>query len=465
MPAPWQLIVDGIRGGADLFSLPTYADGTTPYVLPESVSVQQAANGGGASISFEVVQQKTSGTPWFSTTTFADNARVRLFDTRFSASTAIVLGFITSIDASLLPSGQGTRATISAQDPTAWLEKVIVRKGKIGSKNQPVGGWYTAGTTDQQIIQEVLNYVGGTTSGSYSQDAATKLIFDATLAPTFVGASKTIGSQRIEPGTLNSALDTIRALAEGSDGIVRRYWVDEGGRLNYGRTGTAPGSPTAPIEIITSGTPTVGSTSAKTTVYANSIRVNLDHDAQIDRMIVQTKDWGSTGDRGTASAGNSVDPYARTAGSAFPYGPGTVYARPTGPRSEVMKSLGAFRGLDNLNRANYIDTFTNALFATTYRPKQSISVSITGANSTATGTPDLSFGFVQGYTGGSPYTLTKRIAAGQYITLTAPALDLSGLYRIENMTLGFERGSMIAKIDLELGFRKKGIREILLGEK
>jgi hypothetical protein len=225
------------------------------------------------------------------------------------------------------------------------------------------------------------------------------------------------------------------------------------------------------VEIITSGTQVVGSTSATTKVFANAISVNLDHDSQVDRIFTRAASYQSDLDRGRGTAssgaftrGNTVDPYVRTAGSAIPTGPGTAFARPTGPRSEKMFQMSQFRGLNNVNRADYIDRFTGATFALNAVPKRSISVSISGAIGTATSAPDLSYGFVQGYTGGSPYTLTKTIAAGQYIKLTAPALDISGSFRIESITYSFRTGSSIVDLDLELEFRKKGLREIILGE-
>jgi len=479
MPSPWELRVDSLNAGADLFTLPAYAAGTTPFVLPETVSITAAANGGGASISFEVIQSNTNGTPWFATSIFPDNSRVRFFDTRYSGATPIAMGFITSIDAELLPSGQGTRARVSASDPTAWLEKVVLRKGKIGSATQQsVGPIKTANTTDQAIITEILGYVNGAASGSYTEDAATKLIFNAATAPLYYGSATSLnagspsyGRQTFEPQTFASAIDTVRGLAEGFDGTIRRYWVDANARLNYGITGTAPANPTAPVEIITSGTQVVGSSAATTQVFANSIKVNLDHNSQVDRIFTRAASYQSDLDRGRGSGtsgpytrGNTVDPYVRTAGSAIPTGPGTAFARPTGPRSEKMFDLSQFRGLNNSNRADYIDRFTGATFALNAVPKRTISVSIAGAIGTATSTPDLSYGFVQGYTGGSPYTLTKTIAAGQYIKLTAPALNLSGLFRIESLTYSFRTGSTIVDLDLELEFRKKGLREIILGE-
>jgi hypothetical protein len=474
---PWELRVDGVNGGANLFTLPTYEQAGTPYVLPESVSVSQAANGGGASISFEVIESLSIGSPWFALSTLNDNARVRFFDTRYSGSTPIALGYITSIDVSLLPNGVGTKASVTASDPTGWLEKIVVRKGKIKSTVQPVGAFTASGVTDQSIINSILGYVKGATNGSYTQDAATKLIFDASLAPNFVGAATTIASSkkpyRVEVQTLASVLDSIRSLAEGVDGVIRRYWVDATGRLNYGTTGTAPANPTAPFAVITSGTPVTGSSSARTTVYANSLTVNLDHDSTVDRIFTKAASYQSDLDRGRGNlatrtgaftTGNTVDPYVRTAGSAAPRGPGTAYAR-SGPRAEQLFELSSFRGLDNANRADYIDRFTGATFNLNYQPKRTISLSIVGAGS-STATPDHEYGFVQGYSGGSPYSLVKRIQAGDYLLLTAPALDIgtATMFRIESLTIGFEPGSSTAKLDLELNFRKKGLREIILGE-
>lgn len=475
---PWELRVDGVNGGANLLTLPTYAQAGTPFVLPESVSISQAANGGGATISFEVTEALSVGSPWFALSTLNDNARVRFFDTRYSGSTPIALGYITSIDVSLLPNGVGTKASVTASDPTGWLEKIVVRKGKIGSATQQnVGPFTAAGTTDQQIITNILSYVAGAASGSYTQDAATKLIFDASLGATYTGTSTVIASAkspfRVEPQTLASVLDTIRGLAEGVDGVIRRYWVDATGKLNYGKTGTAPANPTAPFAIVTSGTPVVGSSSARTTVYADSITVNLDHDATVDRIVTRAASWQSDLDRGRGdladrsgafTTGNTVDPYVRTAGSAAPAGPGTAYAR-SGPRAEQLFELGSFRGLDNANRADYIDRFTGATFNLNYQPKRTISLTVSGAGS-STASPDHEYGFVQGYSGGSPYSLVKRIQAGDYLLLTAPALDIgtATMFRIESLTLGFEPGSSIAKLDLELNFRKKGLREIILGE-
>jgi hypothetical protein len=60
------------------------------------------------------------------------------------------------------------------------------------------------------------------------------------------------------------------------------------------------------------------------------------------------------------------------------------------------------------------------------------------------------YGFVKGYkqTGASTYALQDGWEAGQYVSIVASSLDLSGLYRIESLTMSFEPGSMIRQFDL-----------------
>jgi hypothetical protein len=78
-------------------------------------------------------------------------------------------------------------------------------------------------------------------------------------------------------------------------------------------------------------------------------------------------------------------------------------------------------------------------------PQRSITFSVRGADTTNT-----PYGFVKGYkqTGASTYALQDGWEAGQYVSIVASSLDLSGLYRIESLTMSFEPGSMIRQFDL-----------------
>jgi branched-chain amino acid aminotransferase len=55
---------------------------------------------------------------------------VQFFDSRYSASTPLFLGYITNIDAVMLENGVGTRATVSVSDADGCLQKTIIRNGK-----------------------------------------------------------------------------------------------------------------------------------------------------------------------------------------------------------------------------------------------------------------------------------------------------------------------------------------------
>ena len=136
MANPFTLIVAGVTGagaGGDLLALPAPSSTTVPYVDLGSLTATLSGDGDGGSMSFDVIEPKTpSGTtPWWRSGGVYDNARVQLFDSRYSASTPIFLGFITGINARLLENGVGTRCTVSVSDADAWLQKTIIRNAMI----------------------------------------------------------------------------------------------------------------------------------------------------------------------------------------------------------------------------------------------------------------------------------------------------------------------------------------------
>jgi hypothetical protein len=75
---------------------------------------------------------------------------------------------------------------------------------------------------------------------------------------------------------------------------------------------------------------------------------------------------------------------------------------------------------------------------------RSILFSIRGASASGTNV----YGYSEGYkqTGPTNYLLTNW-EAGQYVSIVSADLDLNGLYRIEQMEMSFEAGSMIRKFD------------------
>jgi len=101
MANPFSLIVAGVDSGANLLDLPAPSATTTPYVDLGSLTLTLSGDGNGGSMQFDVIEPKTPvAGPWWRSGAVYDNARVQFFDSRYSATTPIFLGYITGIDAS-----------------------------------------------------------------------------------------------------------------------------------------------------------------------------------------------------------------------------------------------------------------------------------------------------------------------------------------------------------------------------
>jgi hypothetical protein len=456
---PFAILVDGVNSGANILDDYSTSSPTTPWVDPESVSLTQDANGEGGSLTFDVMQVKTPSPagPWWKSGNVNDNARVR-----FQVSgTTTFLGYITSIDAQLAENGIGTRATVTAAAASAFLDKIIVYKGRQATGTRAV---YTsnfligvAGGTDQAAVTALVSkadaaqaFSGGTTGRT-----ANRLIVATNTTPAYSGATAVVGQLTMVPGTLRACLDTIKEAAESIDGEQRRYWVAPSGRINYARLGSAtPTFPTAPFKIVTTATYSpYGSASAAATIQARNLSVGLDHDSIVKKarftFNTNASDWDSQISGGVYTVD---DPYGRVYDQAAPDGAGMTTRN--GPRPEVI--IGVTPQPAKAARPTYwtakITDYSKRYFGTnTYpnraAPQRSINLSIRGADTT-----NNPYGFANGYrqTGTAPdtFTLQSGWEAGQWISIEAPGLDLSGLYRIESLTMTFEPGSMIRQFDL-----------------
>jgi hypothetical protein len=454
---PFAILVDGVNSGANI--LDDYATGspTVPWVDPESVSLTQDANGEGGSLTFDVVQVKTPSPagPWWKSGNVNDNARVR-----FQVSgTTTFLGYITSIDAELAENGIGTRATVTAAAASTFLDKIIVYKGRQATGTRAV---YTSnfligvgGGTDQAAITALVSKADAAQafSGGTSGRTANRLIVATNTTPAYTGATVVVGQLTMVPGTLRSCLDTIKEAAEAIDGEQRRYWVAPNGQINYARLGSAtPTYPTAPFKIVTTATfSPYGSASAAATIQARNLSVKLDHDVIVKKarftFNTNASDWDSQISGGAYTVD---DPYGRVYDQAAPDGAGMTTRN--GPRPEVLIGVTpqpAKAALPTYWTAKITD-FSKRYFGTnTYpnraAPQRSVSLSIRGADTT-----NNPYGFANGYrqTGASTYALQSGWEAGQWIDIQAAGLDLSGIYRIESLTMTFEPGSMIRQFDL-----------------
>ena len=455
---PFAILVDGVNSGANILDDYSTASPETPWVDPESVSLTQDANGEGGSLTFDVVQVKTpGGGPWWRSGAVYDNARVR-----FQVSgTTTFLGYITSIDAELAENGIGTRASVTAAAASTFLDKIIVYKGRQATGTRAV---YTSnfligvgGGTDQAAITALVSkadaaqaFSGGTTGRT-----ANRLIVATNTTPAYTGATVVVGQLTMVPGTLRSCLDTIKEAAEAIDGEQRRYWVAPSGRINYARLGTAtPALATAPFKIVTTATfDPYGSASAAATIQARNLSVKLDHDVIVKKarftFNTNASDWDSQISGGAYTVD---DPYGRVYDQAAP--DGAAMTTRNGPRPEVI--IGVTPQPAKAAAPTYwtakITDYSKRYFGTnTYpnraAPQRSISLSIRGADTT-----NNPYGFANGYrqtgTGPDTFALQSGWEAGQWISIESSGLDVSGLYRIESLTMTFEPGSMIRQFDL-----------------
>lgn len=438
MANPYSLIIDGVDSGANLLDLPAPSAPETPYVKLDSLDLQMSGDGGGGSMSFTICQTKTPAAgPWWRSGAVNDCARVRFFDSRYSATVPLFLGFITSIDAEQTKNGLGSEASISVSDADGWLDKTIVRRGAASAAGSTLSKYAAdefsigdATWTDQQVINTLLSKVH-----TLVNDATTRLLLDTSVISgstraIYTGSAQTIGKQVVKAGTLKSVLDQVAEASSGKAGAAYRYYIDGSGRLNYGPVTVAPLYADAPYEIVTD--PALvdfnGSGGTATSkIYASNLSVTLDHGRAVRGLFVPAVNALAEYDK-TSGGTRASDYYFRSYGGTYPQnGAGLTPAR-TGPiPMEVISAPKIIGGA----RATEIGQLARATMQTRGVPPRTVSFSIYGANQSYTTTPDLSYGYVQGYKyNGSAYSLVLGWQAGQYVKITAPNLYLSPTFTV-----------------------------------
>jgi len=475
MANPFSLIVAGVDSGANLLDLPAPSATTTPYVDLASLTLTLSGDGNGGSMQFDVIEPKTPvAGPWWRSGAVYDNARVQFFDSRYSGSSPIFLGYITGIDARMLENGLGSRATVTAEDADGWLQKTIVRNGTTGIRATSFVDSFTLGSstsTDRDIINGLLARVN-----TQVNDATTRQILDTSVISgstraIYTGSAQTIGKQTFKASTLQSALDQVAEAAGGIADIQYRYWVDTDGRLNYGPKTTAPTYATAPAEIVTDpASVQTGSASTVTRLLARDLSVNLDHSDIVKGIFVQADSAYARYDNNqTWPTAPTNDPYFRTYTGTYSRN-GAGLASRNGPLPHEVFS--APKIVAKADRGATIGALARATMVTRGKPVRTVSFTIAGANLSQTSAPDWEYGYSQGYalTAAATYTLVKAWLPGAYVKLTAPALDLSStILYIATVTMTFAEGGGTYQVQYQIqaDFRRqylKGLRGLIAGE-
>ena len=475
MANPFSLIVAGVDSGANLLDLPAPSATTTPYVDLGSLTLTLSGDGNGGSMQFDVIETKTPvAGPWWRSGAVHDNARVQFFDSRYNASTPLFLGYITGIEARMLENGLGSRATVTVEDADGWLGKTIIRNGTTGIRATSFVDSFTLGSstsTDRDIINGLLARVHTLVNDATTRQILNTAVISGSTRAIYTGSAQTIGKQTFKATTLQSALDQVAEASGGIADVQYRYWIDGDGRLNYGPKTAAPTYATAPAEIVTDpASVQTGSASTVTRLLARDLSVNLDHSDIVKGIFVQPDSAYARYDSNqTYPTAPTNDPYFRTYTGTYSRTGAGLAAR-NGPLPHEVFS--APKIVKKSDRGTQIGELARATMVTRGKPVRSVSFTIAGADLAQTASPDWEYGYSQGYalTAAATYTLVKAWLPGQYVKLTAPALDLSSaILYIPTITMTFAEGGGTYQVQYQIqaDFRRqyiKGLRGLIAGE-
>lgn len=475
MANPFSLIVAGVDSGANLLDLPAPSALTTPYVDLGSLTLTLSGDGNGGSMQFDVIETKTpGGGPWWRSGAVNDNARVQFFDSRYNATTPLFLGYITGIEARMLENGLGSRATVTCEDADGWLGKTIIRNGTTGIRATSFVDSFTLGSstsTDRDIINGLLARVHTLVNDATTRQILNTAVISGSTRAIYTGSAQTIGKQTFKATTLQSALDQVAEAAGGIADVQYRYWIDGDGRLNYGPKTAAPTYADAPAEIVTDpASVQTGSTTTPTRLLARDLSVNLDHGDIVKGIFVQADSAYARYDSNqTWPTAPTNDPYFRTYTGTYSRN-GAGLASRSGPLPHEVFS--APKIVAKADRGVAIGSLARATMVTRGKPVRSVSFTVAGADLAQTASPDWEYGYSQGYpaAAATPYTLVKAWLPGQYVKLTAPALDLSSaILYIPTITMTFAEGGGTYQVQYQIqaDFRRqylKGLRGLVGGE-
>ena len=283
-------------------------------------------------------------------------------------------------------------------------------------------------TTETAAVQQMLAAV----NTWHSTDYPLQRLLDTTATSAITGGTSYLPSAALYMSTtsLRSTLDTIVETYQ-SDTRLRRYFISTQGKLTYSLidSDAVPTYATAPYKIIVSGAGSPNVTASAATVAPYNLTVTLDHettkraqfntpakDGETDLNTVVDYTEITTNNGGTAASGTAIQTYTTRAGAPIFE---TVVDFPNATPALVLVAAGAW-------------------FKERHQPMLSGSFELRGSGTAAHN----SNGFLEGYyqSGASTFALTAW-APGQFVDITAPSLNLSGLYRVEQVSLTFEPAS------------------------
>lgn len=291
-------------------------------------------------------------------------------------------------------------------------------------------------TTETAAVAQMLAIV----DTWHSEDYPMQRLFDTAGTAGIVGgtAYKPKEAMYLPSASLRSALDSIVEQYQ-SDTRLRRYFISPQGKLQYSLidADAIPTYATAPYKIITSSAGTPNTTTGAATIAAYNLTVSYDHDTVKRAQFNYPKEDGS-GELNTVIA--YTDPAQNSDGTASAGTATQLYSTRAG--APIMEAV-----IDFPNATpSLAEVAAAAWFKERHQPLMSGFFELAGRGTIANVND---FGFYKGYyqTGASTYAVGAW-APGQFVSIEAPSLNLSGLYRVEQVSLSFEPASYNQRIGI-----------------
>ena len=332
--------------------------------------------------------------------------------------------------------------------PSSGTATATARLRAIGYVSPPdTGGQMVvgmpSGITESNAVKTLLQTVNNTKA----QDAALQRIFNtAGTASISGGTAYSLGVPlQFQPANLRDGLDTIVEAFSGQDTKLRRYHIDNKGNLNYNLVDplSVPTYATAPYVITTdsaAGTP--NTSTGKASVAPYNLSVSYDHDTTKTAMFVATNQAAPT----RSSVLTYTELYEPDSGDAL------YPVRENAPRFDRIVEFPTA----NTNVQMAIERAAKSYFLEGRLPMLSGQFTLRGAGTAAWNAN----GFVSGYaqTGTATYSLVDSWQPGQWVEVNSASLNLSGLYRVEQVDLSFEPGSYVAIVTVS--FNRKNPNDL-----
>lgn len=324
-----------------------------------------------------------------------------------------------------------TTIQIALAEPLAATQTVTTRgqvKGNarivpIGAATAQQNFTVAGGKSEDAAAQDALSRIN---SYKNSDPVIQRLINTASTA-NIVGAGSSSNNSigfTVPSGSLRSILDGIVEAYAGEDKKQRRYYIGLDRTLYYKLVDTAskPTYATAPYKIITTGTQDPNTTSAAATVIPFSLTVAYDYNTVKSALfnISSESGVGASKVQNYREAGYTERKGAPIFDDVIDYP--TSSSDATGAISRAAKSY----------------------FLEQHAPMQTINFTLRGAGTAAHNVDGFSAGYYQ--TGASSFALQKRWEPGQWVSITCAELNLSGLYRVEQVDWNLMPGSFFQEI-------------------